>query len=252
MASRTPSSPFVVLVAIGLVSFVVVRAEMPRSAGSLVQQVAVPERLIQMEHHYAQALRVHDAIIRGDLGGVQAPAKELSQATLPPGVPASASIYVGNMRAAARRAMFATTLAGAARANVDMINACASCHAALSIYPSPSIVRSPDVGGLVGHMLEHRRAADDMLQGLLISSTSSWQVGAERLRAAPLHASELPPDPRMTAAVTSAEKRVHQLADQAIQASTPAARSAVYVRLISTCAECHGLHRKVWGPGTGN
>lgn len=252
MALRTPSNPLVILVAIGVISVVVVRADAPRSASRLGEQAAVPERVIQMDHHYGQALRVHDAIIRGDISGVREPARELSQATLPPGAPSSASIHVGNMRAAARRAMFSTTLAGAARASVDMINACASCHTALSIYPSPIIVRSPELGGIVGHMLEHRRAADEMLQGLLISSTSSWQVGAERLRAAPLHAAELPPDPRMTVEVRNAERRVHELADQAIEAGTPATRSAVYVRLISTCAECHGLHRKVWGPGTGN
>ncbi len=210
------------------------------------------DRLAEMRHHYGEALLIHEAVIRGDLQAVKAPAQELAQAALPPGVPASASVYVGGLRAAARRAIAATTLNGAARASVEMVGECANCHAALSIYPSPPTTRSPEVGGLVGHMLEHRRAADDMLQSLLTSSTSTWQAAAERLRAAPLLASDLPPDPRLTADLRKAEIRVHQLADQAAKETSQRGRSETYVQLISTCAECHSLHRRVWGPGTGN
>jgi cytochrome c553 len=128
-----------------------------------------------------------------------------------------------------------------------MVTECGNCHQAVGIFPSPSTPRTPDVGGLVGHMLEHKRAADEMLQGLVIPSASRWQQGADRLRVAALRPSQLPFDSKMTADIRKAEDRVHQAANQAADAGTTAERAAAYVQVLTTCAECHGLH-KVWGP----
>jgi len=132
-----------------------------------------------------------------------------------------------------------------------MLRQCAECHRAVGVMPSPSAIVRPDVGGLVGHMLEHQRAIDDLLQGLLIPSAPQWSRGAERLRVAPLRQGDLPRDPLLTGSVKRADARVHQIAEQAVLASSPLSRAAAYGDLLATCAECHGLHRKIWGPGRG-
>jgi cytochrome c553 len=204
-----------------------------------------------MRHHFSQVLLIHEAVIRGDLAAVRGPANELADIGVPPAVPPDAGPFVGAIRAAGRRAAAATTLASAARATVAMIAECANCHRAVGVFPAPTTPRVPDVGGLVGHMLDHRQAADEMLQGLLIPSASRWNEGATRLRGATLRPSQLPPDPRLTGDIRRAEEQVHRLAEQAVAADTPLARSSTYVQLLTTCAECHGLHRRVWGPGAG-
>ena len=108
--------------------------------------------------------------------------------------------------------------------------------------------RRPDVGGIVGHMLTHQRAADDLLQGLVIPSESRWQEGAAKLETLTLGAEDWPRDPKLTAETRQADVTVHALADQAREAATARARANVYVDLLTTCASCHSLHRRVWGP----
>ncbi len=67
--------------------------------------------------------------------------------------------------------------------------------------PAPAAPIAPAVGGVVGHMLEHKRAVDLMVQDLTVPSTSAWNEG-----------------------------------------------TAIYSELIQSCASCHALHHKVWGP----
>ena len=105
------------------------------------------------------------------------------------------------------------------------------------------------IGGIVGQMLEHGRAVDDMLLGLMIPSSSQWRQGAARLQVAVLDPPKLPPDGGQTEAARQARVRVHRLADQAVAAGTPEQRAGVYREVLGSCAQCHGLHSKVWGPG---
>ena len=132
-----------------------------------------------------------------------------------------------------------------------MIGECASCHRTFGVMPVPSVLTTRDLGGIVGHMLQHQRAADEMLQGLLIPSVTQWQMGAERLCTAILHERELPPDRQWTREIRGAEGRVHAAAERALKATTQSARGASYVDLLSSCAQCHSLHKKLWGPGRG-
>ena len=97
-------------------------------------------------------------------------------------------------------------------------------------------------------MLEHQRAVDELLQGLVVPSTSQWDRGAARLQTAPLHPDQLPADPGLAGSVRRADERVHQIATRAVRATTTGARTAVYADLITTCADCHSLHRRIWGP----
>jgi cytochrome c553 len=97
-------------------------------------------------------------------------------------------------------------------------------------------------------MLDHQRAADQMMQGLVVPSPALWNMGAQGLRTAPLSTSKLPKDPRLTAERASGEKRVHALADQAAAASETKDRVAVYGQVLAACAGCHSVHGTIWGP----
>jgi cytochrome c553 len=210
-----------------------------------------PRRLNEMRHHFTQVTLVYEAVIRGDLAAVRAPATELSTLPTPAGLPLTAAPFVDAIRVAGRQAAVATTIQQAAAPAAAMLAQCGECHRAAGIFPAPSTRTYPDVGGLVGHMLEHQRAVDELLQGLLIPSESRWTQGAERLRTATLSRSELPNDPKLTPEVRQAEQAVHALADRAAAASTTKARADVYVELATTCARCHSLHQQIWGPKTG-
>jgi cytochrome c553 len=219
------------------------------SAQSTQSVPSTPERVAEMRHHFTEVTQIHEAVIRGDLPAVREPATKLGDIAIPSGVPDSAVQYVAAIRTAGRRAATATTLVSAAQATVSMVTECANCHRAVGVLPAPTTPPGPDVGGLVGHMLVHKRAADEMLQGLVIPSASRWREGAERLRTAALRPSQLPSDPKLTREIRQADEKVHKLADQAVKADTASARASTYVELLTTCAECHGL-RKMWGPRT--
>lgn len=216
--------------------------------GLMAQTTPLPERLVQMRHHFAQVSLVHDAIIRGDLAAVQAPATELASLPVPAGLPMTAERFVAPIRRAGRRAADATSLRDAAAASVAMLTECGNCHRAMAVSVVPARSKTPDVGGVVGHMLEHQRAADEMLQGLFIPSPSTWQTGAARFATAVLRPDEYPTDSGMTANLKKVEARVHAVATAAADDVTDTARAARYAQLITTCAECHSLHKRVWGP----
>jgi cytochrome c553 len=202
-----------------------------------------------MRHHFADVLLVHEAVVRGDLLAVRPPALRLAAVAMPERMPETAAPFVAEIRKAGQRAADATTLAAAAQATVAMATGCAKCHRGVGVFPAPSRPAGPDIGGLLGHMLEHQRAADDMLIGLMVPSTADWRQGADRLRAATLLPRQFPKDPNLTKEIRKLDLRVHEMSDQAIEAETPDERANAYTALLGTCAPCHSLHSKIWGPG---
>jgi len=213
------------------------------------QQVrSTPERLAQMEHHFSQVSLIHEALVRGDLRGVSEPARLLAEAEAPGGVAASTAPYVAAMRLAAKRAIDAQDLPSVAAATASMLLACGDCHRTAGTMPVPVTPNRPDVGGLVGHMLEHQRAADEMLEGLFIPSETQWIRGATRFVGAPLHQQSLPRDKKLTSEIRKAEERVHQLAERATKTTAWKDRGDVYAQMVMTCSSCHSLHGVVWGP----
>ena len=213
------------------------------------QQVrSTPERLAQMEHHFGEVGLIHEALIRGDLRAVRAPAKVLEEAEAPREVAAATAPHVAAMRLAAKRAVEAQDVASVAAATASMLLSCGDCHRAAGTMPVPATPKRPDIGGLVGHMLEHQRAVDEMLEGLFIPSESQWIRGATRFVGAPLRQQSLPRDQKLTPEIRKAEERVHQLAERATQAATWKDRGDIYAQMVATCASCHSLHVVVWGP----
>lgn len=225
------------------------RAAVPRQVSRPVPTSAT--RLEEMRHHFADVLLVHEAVIRGDLPAVRQPALRLAAVVVPEGMPDTAAPFIAELRKAGRRAADAQTIAAAAQATVAMATGCATCHRGMGVFPAPSRPAGPDIGGALGHMLEHQRAADEMLIGLMVPSTTDWRLGADRLRTAPLLPRQLPNDPKLTTDIRKMDLRVHALADQAIEAETPDERASAYTALLGTCTPCHSLHSKIWGPGRG-
>jgi cytochrome c553 len=156
--------------------------------------------------------------------------------------------FVVSTRDAGRRAADAHTLAEAADATAMMLTQCGDCHRAVGVGIVPSAPIRPDVGGLVGHMLDHQRAVDHMLLGLIVPSASEWQDGLARLQGAALKPENLPVDSRLTSEIDAAEARVHAMAKARAGLDSMTDRSATYSLVLTTCAQCHGLHSRVWGP----
>ena len=209
---------------------------------------STPARQHVMRHHYLVVGDIHEAVIRGDLAAVRGPAERLRAILVVPDVPARLRPFLTTMTYAARRTAEATTLAVAATETTTLIAQCAGCHQAAGVRPAVVTRITPDVGGGFGHMLDHQRATDALLQGLLLPSSSEWDRGAALLKTATLHPRELPPDPRSSQELQRIETGVHAMAVQAAAARTPAQRNAAYAQVMATCAQCHGLHPRVWVP----
>ena len=209
---------------------------------------ANPERAAHMQVHFSQVMTVHEAVIRGDLAAVQAPAAWLTQHEGPSSLPPGSAAFVAEMRRAATRTAKATTVLEAALGTADMLKTCGDCHRGVGTMPAVATTAGPAVGGIVGHMLAHQQAIDQMLQGLVVPSNEAWRKGAAGLEVAPLRRASLPRDPKLTSELVESEKRIHELGAQAGKAEDPGARAVSYGQLIARCADCHALHRKVWGP----
>jgi mono/diheme cytochrome c family protein len=201
-----------------------------------------------MQDHYSKAMATHTAVIRGDLTAVSGAATEWLAQIDRTAWPAAGAPHVDAMRAAAKELAGATLIGAAGAAMGRTLGACGACHRASGVMPAAPAEPARPVGGIVGHMLEHQRALSNMVEGLVVPSTSRWQEGANALKAAPLKRDGLPRSSRSRDRLVALERDVHALADRAAAAETPDARATVYGDLAAGCAQCHALHVKVWGP----
>lgn len=200
-----------------------------------------------MRAHFDEVLRVHDAIVRGDLDDARGRARQVASHEFR-GLPEAAAGHLAAMRGAAGRVAAAHDLPEASRAAGAMLGTCGECHRAVGAMPAVHVRATPAVGETVGHMLAHQRAVEHLLQGLVVPSSSAWNEGAQALRTAPLKRSRLPRDPKLTSEIAAGETRLHELADEAAGTSAPPARAALYGQMVGTCARCHALHKNIWGP----
>jgi hypothetical protein len=65
---------------------------------------SLPVRLQQMRHHYLEVTRVQEALIRGDLAAVGAPARALGEMPTPDGAPLASLRYLVGLTVAGRQA----------------------------------------------------------------------------------------------------------------------------------------------------
>lgn len=205
------------------------------------------QRAAEMREHYWDAMAMHTAVIRGDLAAVAASAQSLTQYAGPPGMPDRAAGHVVAIRRAAAEAATAPNVVVAATSSAVMLNACGQCHRAVGAHPSLSLRVAPELGGVVGHMLAHQRAADQIFQGLVVPSDALWRAGARALASAPLHSAELPVGALEGRKLARTEQQIHRVATDAAQATEPRARANYYGQMLAGCADCHRRSAK-WGP----
>lgn len=250
MPAHHRSHPLVLLLVATAVATLNAATARVSTAPDQAQTAAPPaDRAAHMQAHYSQVLTVHAAVIRGDLTAARAPATWLAEHEAPASLPDGSAPFVAQMRRAARRTAQASTVLEAALGTADMLKTCGDCHRGVGTMPSVAVSRGSDVGGIVGHMLAHQRAAAEMLQGLVVPSSAMWRAGTSGFSGAPLRSDRLPLDPKLTPELAASERRIHELAAQAGKTDERGARAVFYGQMIARCADCHALHRKVWGPG---
>ena len=108
------------------------------------------------------------------------------------GLPAKAVPYAATLQQAASRVTQATDIASAGMSAATMLGTCGECHRTVGAMPAVDVRPAPSVGQTVGHMLAHERAVEQLMQGLVVPSSTSWNAGAQALRTAPLGRGKLP------------------------------------------------------------
>ena len=207
-----------------------------------------PERAAFMRGHFASVMRVHEAVIRGDLESARREARQIAEQGPPASLPPGAALEFKSMQLSAQGIANDSELEDIAASTAVMLAKCGDCHRAVGIMPAVASPVSPSVGGVVGHMLTHSAAVDLMVQGLAIPSTSAWNQGAEALKAAPLHRKTFPAGSSLDNDLLSFEQRVHSLAARGLQAADQRSRIFVYSEVLQSCSPCHARHPTVWGP----
>jgi cytochrome c553 len=202
----------------------------------------------EMRNHFADALLAVDAVERGDLASATSTIGSIARMNAPVGVTEQSAPYLAAFRTEALQASRAKSLDAAATGVGKMLVACGDCHRASTVRPGPEVPRRPDIGGLIGHMLDHQRAIDKLTQSLVMSSDALWNEGLDGLAAAPLTDSELASQPSLAKGMRSVDERVHTIASGMRSADTPEVRAASYASILVTCAQCHSQHSHTWGP----
>jgi mono/diheme cytochrome c family protein len=199
-----------------------------------------------MSDHFTRVRAVEEAVIRGDLEGAKAPAQWIVDHQEITGLPSGTEGQVSAMKDAARSVAAAPDVSTAAKGAAALVGACGDCHSTAKVTATmPLVMLAEAKPGKASHMAEHQLAIDMMYRGLVAPSDADWMKGAEALRKSALGAKDLPE----AKDALSAEKKVHQMADVAAKASDRPAKVAAYGDVIGSCASCHGIHGRVWGPG---
>lgn len=207
-----------------------------------------PDHAAHMKEHFTRVWDVQAAVMRGDLEAVREPAEWLATHEMT-GWPPKTATQIAAMKGAAKRAAEAKDIRMAANASAVMASTCGTCHSTSGVTPKMDPPKAPAGTGMAAHMLAHQQAVEYLYQGLVLPSEATWNKGAELLKTAPLAKGDLPSDPALTESIKAFEEKIHQFATMARKAPDPKTRVGLYGEVIASCAECHGLHGKVWGPG---
>jgi mono/diheme cytochrome c family protein len=216
----------------------------PAAGGAIATPQVTPSqgRAALMHHHFDSVIGALDAVIRGDLSQARSEARLVLAMPDPSGLPESGVPHLRALRAQAERVEKAADLERAAAATVSMLAACGDCHRAVGTMPAHPTPPEPKIGGVLGHMEEHKVAADLMAQGLTTPSSSLWMDGAEALTTVPLHRGALPDTAKISHRALQAEANIHALATRARTTSDTDGRVQIYSELIMSCSTCHAAN----------
>ena len=201
-----------------------------------------------MRHHFEAAGGLHSAIVRGDLAGVREAASRLATIGRPPGLPASADVFVSAIVRAARRSADGRALSDASAGMVRILDECGGCHRASAVriaWPNASTITG---AGLARHMRTYGAGLSALLEGLMAPSYARWRQGADTLADAAIGPNDWPDNPLLRDRAASASSKIRRLAEEARRARSPSDRSRAYASLIETCGDCHQHYPGLWGP----
>jgi len=202
-----------------------------------------------MQHHFADACALHDAVVRGDLDAMREAAGRI--ATHDPVADAEdfAPELVQSMRTHAADAQTAQTLGPAVFAAGKLGVTCGECHSKSEAKVTFASVPKPpaDDEDIRGHMARHAWAANRMWEGLVAGDTARWNQGVNELAEPPLPMAVFGADAPETA--QKASEMVHELGASGLTATDQVARGKVYTQLLSSCSQCHDALGR--GPGIG-
>lgn len=234
----------------GRLWFAVVLALGPSVLSSTAVHTTHPQKAPDpdMREHFVEIMTVHTALIRGDLPTAKDAARQLAARPIAAETPESTRSYARQITQSAARVADTAELLTAGTEAAKMLEACGGCHRTAGVVPAYERPERPELGGVVGHMLEHQRAADQLLESFIVPTPAAWTDGMSTLTVAPLHEDKFPRDPGLRSDVLDAEKQLHALATEAVAAGQTANQTDIYGQMIAVCAECHKLHPELWGP----
>jgi hypothetical protein len=192
--------------------------------------------------HYADSVRMRQAVVAGKLSDVQAAAAAVSNDAWTPKLRGDYQPYVQAVRDAARSVQSAASLTAAATALGKLGETCADCHLKFGGPGSP-IAPVPLSESADSSMAAHALATDRLWAGLILPSDTSWLSGARVLVDAPALDSDV-------SEVAAAARHLRELARQGGTVEA-AQRSKTFASVILTCAACHerlGIHVAVAAP----
>ncbi|MDJ0654078.1 MAG: hypothetical protein QNJ40_08000 [Xanthomonadales bacterium] len=194
--------------------------------------------VVHMHEHYGLVTAIQKAVIAGNLEATKAPARQLVERPAPPGLEGNWQPFDDAMRAAAQKALDATSLEKAAEATAELGNSCANCHVEYGVEDQFEKQAKPSFDdGAAAHMQRHMWAADRMWEGLIAPSRKIWKKGANQLVETALKPHEIHPNANRN--VARMERLVHGIAASATRKKDGEGRVYSYGQLLATCAACH-------------
>ncbi|HTV03224.1 MAG TPA: hypothetical protein VMF13_21930 [Luteitalea sp.] len=200
-----------------------------------------------MRAHFGEAIVLHDAVARGDVPAAREQATRLAAHQTAVRFPTGAHAFFGLMQLEAGTLREAPTVEAMAPIAASLLSRCGQCHAAMHVRVAVPTAPDAGVGGLVGQMAAHQRAADALLEGLIGPSTSSWETGVRSIAALELDKTHMP-TAVLRERATIARARLSAVVAEAVAATRPPDRARAYGHLLSICAQCHRERPTVWGP----
>jgi cytochrome c553 len=193
-----------------------------------------------MHRQFSKTVDIQTGVVVGDLARAQEAgawiATHQDQEALGPDLDA----YRAEIRGYAALISQAGDLDTVSRHTGQMAAACGRCHEATSGGPHFVVAGGPPQGSPTAQqMILHLWATDRMWEGLIGPSEESWKAGAEALRDAWDTAQVLVPTSSTPRDLPLPTARMHQLAQEAVSASTAEARAAAYGKVLATCNDCH-------------
>jgi cytochrome c553 len=186
-----------------------------------------------MHENFDLLRAIEKLLVHGKLDEARILARSIAQAPDEPGLAHFAAPATA-VRERASALAGASSLDEALRAEAQLAQACADCHAAAGVLPE---LREPprvpaDQPTIEARMTRHLWATDRLWEGIVAQSDDAWRAGLDVLAATPL--------PAAGSDVNRAKlaKQLQRLATDARQAQV-GDRARNYGEILATCAACH-------------